>query len=214
MSEKSKNFRSLESVLGRVMSGLGLDARLREHAMVDIWPLICGEPWSRKTRALYLDRDGNLVVSVADASTGQELSLLKPQLIKQLNTAAKSLGLSVKGIRLDLKQYHEKPPVELHLVGAPPKLPEPTDADIAAVELSVEQREEVQTLLEELRHREDQGETSPISAKRIAALFEKELKVRQWRREHGYPVCGACGVPTNMLREPEGICSVCYYSQS
>src|SRR5207253_8621975 len=100
----TRKVNKLNAVLSRVLSGLGLDKRLREHTLVDLWPVLAGEPWSRKSRGLFIDHESNLVVSVADASTGQELSLLKPQLLKKINIAAKSMGFVIKGIRLDLKQ--------------------------------------------------------------------------------------------------------------
>lgn len=210
---RRKAFKTLESVLTRVMSGLGLEQRLKEHALIDLWPVIAGEPWDRKSRALFLDHEQNLVVSVADASTGQELSLLKPQLIKKINTAGKSLGVSVRGMRLDLKHFHAKPPGEFELAAMNKKLPEPTAEELESIELCPEDRKQIERMLVELRSAEGEVSRSPVSAQRVVALFEKELKLRQWRREHDYPICASCGIPAAMLLEGEGICLVCHYGR-
>jgi hypothetical protein len=204
----NKQFKRLETVLSQVTSSLGLDRRLKEHALIDLWPVLAGEPWCRKSRVLFIDHEGNLVVSVADASTGQELSLLKPQLIKQINTAAKSLGIAVKGMRLDLKHFHSKPLPELDFIGQAGRLPEPSEAELNAVELSAEDVASVGALREELRTHPE----SPVSGDRVAELFEKELKLRAWRREHGYPICTACGIPAAILHGDNRICMVCHYS--
>jgi hypothetical protein len=205
---RSKQLNKLDSVLNRVMSGLGLDKRLKEHTLIDLWPVLAGEPWCRKSRALFVDQEHNLVISVADASTGQELSLLKPQLIKQINTAAKSLGIAIKGIRLDLKHFHSKPIPELDLVGDAARLPQPEEDELEAIELTSDEIAQVAALREELAIHED----SPVSCVRVAALLEKELKLRKWRLSNGYPLCTACGIPAAIIHGPDRICMLCHYT--
>jgi hypothetical protein len=173
-----------------------------------LWPVLAGEPWCRKSRALFIDHEQNLVVAVADASTGQELSLLKPQLIKQVNAASKSLGISVRGMRLDLKHFHSKPVPEQDFIGEAGRLPEPTQAELDGIELSAQEMADVEALRQEL----GEDKKSPVSGKRIADLFEKELRLRTWRRAHGYPICTACSIPTAILHGPDRICMVCFYA--
>src|SRR5262249_29166343 len=104
----SSQFKRAGQVLNRVLSKLGLDQRLRENTLMNLWPVLLGEPWASRSRCLFIDTQGTLVVSVADASTGQELSLMKSQLLRRVNAAAQSMSLNIKGIRFDLKHFYER----------------------------------------------------------------------------------------------------------
>ncbi len=98
----------INSILSTVTDRLNLNRRLQEHVVMDMWPQIVGAAWAERTRPLCVDKQSNLVVSVADASTGQELSLLKPQIMSKLVSAASSTGVKLAGLRFDLKHFHER----------------------------------------------------------------------------------------------------------
>jgi hypothetical protein len=98
--------RHINSILNDVAGSLNLDGRLKEHAIMDIWPTLVGEPMAARTRVRLIDKQRNLVVSVKDAATGQELSLLKPAIMNKLVSAADSAGVVLKGLRFDLKHFH------------------------------------------------------------------------------------------------------------
>jgi hypothetical protein len=94
--------------LNDVAGSLNLEARLKEHAIMDIWPAVVGEPMAARTRVRQIDRQRNLVVSVKDAATGQELSLLKPRIMSKLISFADSQGIVLNGLRFDLKHFHDQ----------------------------------------------------------------------------------------------------------
>lgn len=98
--------RHINSILDSVAGNLNLDTRLKEYAIVQMWPTLVGEPMASRTRVISIDKQRNLVVSVKDAATGQELSLLKPQIMNKLAAVAGSQGVVLKGLRLDLKHFY------------------------------------------------------------------------------------------------------------
>ncbi len=75
---------SVNQVLNKVVGKLGLDRRLKEHALMSLWPSVAGEMFATCSRPLFLDHEGNIVIAVKDASVGQELSLLKVDLAKKM----------------------------------------------------------------------------------------------------------------------------------
>lgn len=103
----AKEFARVADVLNQLTLNLGLDRRLREHALMELWPTLAGDIFAKCSRPLFIDSASNLVVSVKDASVGQELSLTKRNLLPSLQRAAATLGLKINGIRLDLKSYHQ-----------------------------------------------------------------------------------------------------------
>src|SRR3990167_1228540 len=127
-ADKVKSFKRLSYVLNRVVSNLGLDERLRQHTLMELWPQLVGDPWAKRSRCLFMDSERFLVVTVQDASTGQELSFLKGQILGTLRKAARAIGIDINGLRFDLKHFHRASARELmqqsqatHL-----SLPEPT----------------------------------------------------------------------------------------
>ncbi len=219
---KSRSFAAVNQVLNRVMSGLNLERRLREHTLMAMWPNLIGEPFATLSRPLYIDADGNVVISVADASVGQELSLMKFQIVGQLKQAARAVGLDIKGLRLDLKHYHCASDI-VQLTSEIPALPSASDADLENVTLSPADLRELENL-----HRQLWGEKANESADsgelrwRILKVFERELRLRRWQLNAGYPVCPGCGNPTPRLHSLKdmrnasnsGLCASCFFCRA
>lgn len=244
---------SIDSVLTKLVGSLGLDKRLKEHALLSLWPLMIGEVFADKSRPLFLDYEGNLVIAVKDASVAQELSLLKPAIISKMRMAAQSMGLKVNGMRFDLKHYYGGTPAvnegERFQAHKQPRKIEPSPEELAEITLSQSDLEELAALKMELPQQSSQdvdilknfnmsipfGEskcikdpnrssgikqdsTSTFESKqfdlnhRIFSMFEQELKLRQWRRKQGFPLCPKCKQPTQSLHGSESICSDCYYA--
>ena len=244
---------SIDNVLTKLVGSLGLDKRLKEHALLSLWPLMIGEVFADKSRPLFLDYEGNLVIAVKDASVAQELSLLKPAIVSKMRMAAQSMGLKVNGMRFDLKHYYggnsavgESDRIKSHK--QPHKI-EPSPEELAGITLSESDLQELAALKAELPEQSSQnvdilkdfnvsipyGESkcikdpdrsSGIKANstsvgrgkqfdlnhRIFSMFEQELKLRQWRRRQGFPVCPKCQQPTQSLHGSDSICADCYFA--
>ena len=81
---RSRRFRSVGSVLPRVLKGLKLDKVLAAQPAVDSWPQIAGPKTAEHTRAVEVD--GKTLVVVVDSPAWMvQLRFLKPQLIKKID---------------------------------------------------------------------------------------------------------------------------------
>ena len=108
-------------------------------------------PWAKRSRGLFIDNEGNLVVAVSDAATGQELSMMKTGLAGKMRAAGRSLGVQVSGLRFDLKHFHGGVPGESGPEAlAAAQLPTPSEADLDAIELSAEDCARLNELKESL----------------------------------------------------------------
>src|SRR5579883_1385125 len=105
--QKKSKFTNVSNVLNTLVTKLGLDRRLRERALMNLWPIVAGDTFALNTRPLFIDYENNLVVSVRDASTAQELSFHKRQLASKLKAAGRGTGITIEGIRFDLKHFHQ-----------------------------------------------------------------------------------------------------------
>lgn len=202
---------SIDSVLTRVVSTMGLEKRLKEHTLCNLWPTLIGDQFAQKSRPLFIDHEGSLVIAVKDASVGQELSLLKPEILKKVRVAAHSLGLTVSGMRFDLKHFHggtqplnESAYLTDRLCGP---MPEPSRDQLIAINLS----ETDLSQLAELKAKLPLENASNLN-ERICSLFEQELKLRHWRHKQGFPVCPSCSCSTQSLHGPDALCRDCYFA--
>jgi hypothetical protein len=206
-----KEFANVSDVLNKVSHNLGLDKRLHEHSLISMWPTLVGAPVARRSRPLYIDAERNYVVAVADAALAQELSLLKTKILSRLIPTGRALGVTIKGMRFDLKNFHTP-----SVVGADenfkPRVP--TDEDLDNVALSDQDLSELAKVRAEL-----DLETQPVGD-RILHVFEKELRLRRWRFVNGFPCCGLCGNPVERLHQlkdpakPVYACATCYFGRS
>src|SRR5262249_4009977 len=155
-----KSLVSVDQVLNQVVAKLGLDRRLKEHAFMGLWPLVVGDQFAAKSRPIFIDSSLNLVVTVKDASVAQELSLMRSELLRKLKSAARGVGVSVSGLRFDLKQFHSSSHLDEQTPStqAQPKRPGPTQEDLEAVLLT----DEDVAQLDELKHSlTPEGDLSP-----------------------------------------------------
>jgi predicted nucleic acid-binding Zn ribbon protein len=91
-----RRFRSVGSVLPRVLKGLKLDRVLAAQPAVDLWPQIAGPKTAEHTRAVEVD--GKTLVIVVDGPAWMtQLRFLKPQLVKKID------GRVGKGLITDLR---------------------------------------------------------------------------------------------------------------
>jgi hypothetical protein len=167
-----------------------------------------------RSRPLFIDAERNLVISVADAATGQELSMMRSRVLAKVSAAARSLGIEISGIRPDLKHYHSNSTCVVHPLSSEERLPAPTEAELAAITLNESEHEEISKLAEELTA----GGGSADTNARMVKLYERELRIRRWRLAHKYPTCAECGNPVERLHKketrglPTAVCIACLYA--
>lgn len=189
---------AVDKVLPEVLSRLGLDRRLKEHSLMQMWLSIAPKPIAERSRPLYLDSQHNLVVTVSDAAVAQEISLMKNQLIPHLARVAKTLALPFAGIRIDLKHYHQ--PKALEEAAPETPLPLPSEKDLYELQLTSYDN----GLIQDLSNKLAEEKTPPEIAAKVQKTFEHQLRLSQWRKLNGYPICRTCGNPAFRLHEKGG----------
>jgi len=91
-----RKFRSVGSVLPRVLKGLKLDKVLAAQPAVTLWPDIAGPKTAAHTRAVDVD-GGTLVVIVDSPAWMAQLRFLRPQLLRKIE------GRVGKGLVTDIR---------------------------------------------------------------------------------------------------------------
>lgn len=220
-ARKPSSYRSKSSmtdvstVLSKVIAKFGLEQRMKEHAFMSLWPDIVDDPFKKVSRPLFIDNEGNLVVSVKDASVAQELSFQRGPMLKRLAPFARGVGLKISGIRFDLKHFKEGEDSDyLEKALQTHKREEAraasfvaTDSDLREVQLS----EENQTELQELRATlQASKEFEPGISDRMVKMYERELRLRLWRESKGLAACNQCGFVDTRLYGASTLCRLCH----
>jgi predicted nucleic acid-binding Zn ribbon protein len=92
---------SIKDVIGRALKSLGLEKRVKEAGVVQIWSEAVGEPIDKVTQVIGV-RNGIVRVLVENSLWSQELSLRKVEIIRELNDR---LGEKlIKDIRFQVTQ--------------------------------------------------------------------------------------------------------------
>ena len=73
-------------IIRRVLSRRGLGAGIREAEVLGRWPDIVGETLAKQTDPIAIEQ-GILFIRVPDSAWRNELSMMKEELVKKINTA-------------------------------------------------------------------------------------------------------------------------------
>ena len=96
-----KHPQRIGTLLPKALAELGIAKRLEEFEVVELWEEAAGKKIAERSEAVDV-QDKVLVVEVDNNVWMQELTLLKPRILKKLAQAAK--GSPVKDIRFRLKR--------------------------------------------------------------------------------------------------------------
>lgn len=79
---------AMGDVIASVLKQAGLTDRVAQALVIPEWPSLVGPQIARVTEPMHLQQDGTLLVAVTTSAWMQELSLLEPELLRQLNRDA------------------------------------------------------------------------------------------------------------------------------
>jgi predicted nucleic acid-binding Zn ribbon protein len=85
-SKKKGRLASAGEAVDRFLARAGIAKRVAQASVIEEWPLLVGPQIAAVTRAESVTQDGILRVLVATAAWANELSLMTPRIMKQLNT--------------------------------------------------------------------------------------------------------------------------------
>jgi predicted nucleic acid-binding Zn ribbon protein len=100
--DKTRRPQKLGDVLSSVLQTAGLSDRVAQAGVIAEWPRIVGPQISTIAEPIMLQQDGTLVVAVKTHGWMTELSLLEPELLRQLN--ADTSRPPVTGLRWTLRR--------------------------------------------------------------------------------------------------------------
>ena len=99
--DKGRKPQKLGDVLASVLQNAGLSERVAQAGVIPQWPGIVGPQIASISEPIKLQQDGTLVVAVKTHGWMTELSLLEPELLRQLN--ADTSRPPVTGLRWTLR---------------------------------------------------------------------------------------------------------------
>jgi len=184
MSLKS-GLTKLHSALDRSLKKLDLEGKLREARCLALWEEIVGEPIASATQADSI-KEGTLFVSVKSSSWTQELTFLKPEILRKLN---ERLGRKVvKEIQFKTRTLKKEPK------GAPAAM------RAAAPEIALEEEE-----LKELEAQTAGIEDEELRAS-VLRMLTAQRRLERAKKTSGWRTCERCGT---LHAGPGSVCTLC-----
>lgn len=181
---------STHAILARLLRSLEWGGRIQQNMALAYWPEVVGPVVAAACNAEEV-RDGILYVRTPGSTWSQELSLLKYEIIPRLNERIGDAAVRDIKFRAGRKRAkHDVDPPTRH-----------TAADLAAVELTEEDRSHLASALVEA-----DSITDAQIRQATLRLVERAIRLRRWRLLHGWEPCPVCGVP-----QPggTGVCTIC-----
>lgn len=208
MDRKYRKLENLESLMPKVARHMGIESRMKEVIIMNYWPEIAKGEIGKDSRPYNISRSKQgLVLHVAAKSSmvAQELNMIKMVLIDKVNVLASQIGLSISDIIVSTKYWSEvgnnEPGKQLENNNKqqPGSI---IDQDLDSIVLTEEQKDSVESTLETLDLEEKLKDS-------LRQVMYKDLKLKNYKKQMGYPVCKNCGVPFN--RTNEDFCPACRF---
>lgn len=85
MPNEPENAERLADLLSRFLKRQGIEARIRQSAVLDEWPALVGPEIAAATRALSIADDGTMFVAVRSHAWMSELAMMERELLASVN---------------------------------------------------------------------------------------------------------------------------------
>jgi len=172
-----------------------LSQRLRPHLAKVHWEGVVGPQVAGVTQVESV-RDGVLFVRVKNSVWANELTLLKEDMLRRLNSKLGGRVLTDIHFKASGLARDKKKPLTI-------SVPTPTAQDLARIVLSEEVRARVEDALI--------GITEEALRGRIRRVMLRAARTDEWKRRQGWtpcPRCGALAAP-GFESEPHPLCDLC-----
>ena len=185
---------TLSETLKQVLGNLGLYRQVVEHQAISMWPEMVGAAVARHSRAREVRR-GTLMVATSGPAWSQELSFMKDDLMRRLNSR-----LGSGPVVTDIRFYVDRS----RLDSGSPSEPEgrPQRLALRLAPLTSEGAAWVRCLWASLGHME------PAERKRLVLLAARKRQRDELMARRGWSLCRRCrvAIPQEARR---GLCSSC-----
>lgn len=85
MPNEPENAERLADLLSRFLKRQGIEARVRQSAVLDEWPALVGPEIAAVTRALSIADDGTMFIAVRSHAWMSELAMMERELLASVN---------------------------------------------------------------------------------------------------------------------------------
>ncbi len=181
---------NIASAIENLLGGMESSSRIRENLAMAYWDKIVGPQAAAATEPDCV-REGVLFVRTKSSVWSHELTFLKAAVITRLN---QRIGKQViRDIIFRAQGVKKQPPT------VPP--PRPTEEDLAAVVLTVEDRRRLESEVRRIGRIPDQKIRESVRRRVI-----REARLMRWRIDHGWTACPRCDAVHPL---PDSLCPLC-----
>lgn len=193
MDRKRGKLTSLESLIPKVSQKMGIESRLRELMIMNYWSEIAKGDIGKESKPNSLRHTPKglvLFVGAKSSMVAQELSIIKLALLDKINVLASQIGFKISDIVISAKYWIDDAKEDAdksEKINTIKELDIKETIDIDSIELSESQKDQIEEALTKLDFDEE-------IKNRMKKLLERDVKIKRFKEERGFPVCKNCGV--------------------
>ena len=135
------------SAFSSMMSENKLNFVVKQSTIFSFWDSIVGSKFSKFTKP-YSIKANKLYVSAKSPVVAQELSLYKTKILNKVNSYSQALGLEIKDIIFNYKNYTSTNPIKSNTVEDKPVVIE--KSTLNDIELAKENKEQIQKSIDKI----------------------------------------------------------------
>ncbi len=99
------DFEGVDEVLSRVLEDKSFKKAITRSNLFKFWKKVVGEKFQDKSKPYSMTSNSVMVIACKNSAVAQELMLKKTKILKELEPYLKSLKISVKDFRFDVKRW-------------------------------------------------------------------------------------------------------------
>lgn len=212
----NRDLTGISTILNKFVKDFGIDKRLKERVLINIWPEIIGDTFADCTKAVSVIKKNGydvLLVGVSSPTVSQELYFFKKDLIKKISSITNMFEFNIQDIVFSQKVWkEEKRPEQLNTNSDDYVYifkKNPTEKELSAISVP-------DSILSDIKGSiETQNFTDDSQKNRLYETIIKDIKIQIWKKNNGFPCCENCGVPLNMyLPTEKNLCPSCKYTKA
>ncbi len=102
------DFESIDNIISEILEDTTLKKAITRNNLFKFWKKVVGEKFENSSKPYSMTKNSTMVIACKSSTVAQELMLRKTKILKELEPYLKSLKMTVKDFKFDVKKWTEE----------------------------------------------------------------------------------------------------------
>ncbi len=99
------NFEGIDETISKMLDNKDFKKAITKSNLFKFWKKVVGEKFSQNSKPYSMTTNSVMVIACKNSAAAQELTLRKTKILKEFEPYLKSLKMTVKDLRFDVKRW-------------------------------------------------------------------------------------------------------------